>query len=209
MASGVRGVPLDPYTEEAVASSLMESPPVAGKISSEIVNDEFGFTELILSNGVKVVLKSTDFKNDEIRMTAFSWGGQSVYGNEDNMSARYASSIISNSGVAEFSTSDLRKVMTGKIVSVSPAISGTWEGFGGSCAPKDLKSMLQLAHLYYTQPRKDPEAFQSFMAKQISLYQNQLSDPMNYFFEQYRCRFVFGVLGDEFSLDSELEDGMA
>lgn len=170
-------IPVTAYEEKAVASTLMDKAPVGGKIVMEKENKELGFTELTLGNGVKVILKPTDFKNDQIVMTATRFGGQSLYGLNDKINASSATSVVTQMGVKDFSPVDLRKVLAGKTVSVSPRFSLFSEGYGGQCGSADVESLLQLVYLYATQPRKDVDLFTSFVTKQQALYQNMMSNP--------------------------------
>ena len=169
------------YEETAVAASLLTTPPVAGKIVSEKENKEVGYTELNLSNGVRVMLKSTDFKNDQVVMSGFRFGGQFLYGTEDRYNAEFAAQAVSQMGVGQFSPTDLRKVLAGKQANVTPRIGTLSEGVSGQSSAMDVESMLQLNYLYFTQPRADDELFKSFISKQQALYQNQLSDPQTVF----------------------------
>jgi zinc protease len=165
------------YEEKALATSLMPSPPAAGKIASEKKNDDADFTELMLSNNIKVILKSTDFKNDQILLNGTRFGGQSLYGEKDQYNAQYAGTIVSQMGVKEFTPLDLRKLMAGKTVSVAPRLGLYSEGIGGQCGSADAETMLQLVHLYFTSPRKDPDLFASFVSKQQAALQNVMSNP--------------------------------
>jgi zinc protease len=177
---------ISPYTDKLITAELMENIPQKGKIIEEKNIEEIDVTELKLSNGIRVVLKSTDFKNDEILMSAFSPGGHSLYPYEDHQSAINADGIIAESGISEFTVSDLTKMLAGKTVSVSPAINYYFEGLGGNSSPKDLEAMFQLIYLYFTDPREDTSSFQSFINKQKGLYKNLLSDPVQFYFDQYR-----------------------
>ncbi|MEQ9438653.1 MAG: insulinase family protein [Cyclobacteriaceae bacterium] len=172
------------YEDEAVASSLMEELPPAGEVTDEKTLDEIGTTELTLSNGVKVVLKPTDFKDDEIIMTASSPGGHSLYDLDTYYSAVNADGIVAQSGVKDFSVTALDKYLADKNASVNPYIGSLTEGFSGNSTPKDLETMLQLTNLYFTAPRQDEEAFQSFISKNKSIYANLLSNPQYYYQDQ-------------------------
>jgi len=176
---------IDPYVDKLKGTSLMGEKPARGKILFTKKKEDLGITELSLANGAKVILKPTDFKNDEVLFRAISPGGYSVYNEDDFMSASNASSVISESGVAEYSPTDIEKLLSGKKLYVNPYINAYAEGFNGSSVPKDLESMLQLFYLYFTQPRKDADAFQSFINKQKGIVTNLLSDPENYFYDQY------------------------
>lgn len=187
----VDNMKLEPYTEEALAETLMERIPAKGTVVDKkvITEKELNITELTLSNGVKVILKPTDFKNDEILMSATSKGGQSLVPDADHYSASYATQVVNESGVAEFSKTDLTKMLSGKIVRVFPYISMYSEGFSANSAPKDLEQMLQLVHLYFTSPRQDEEAFESFKSKNKALYANLAKNP-NFFFQDQLSRIM-------------------
>jgi zinc protease len=151
--------------------------PTGGKIAAEKTNEKLGFTEITLSNNVKVILKSTDFKNDQILMNASRFGGQSVFPAKDQYNAAYASTIVSQMGIKDFMPSDLRKMLAGKSVTVSPRLGLYSEGISGQCGTADIETMLQLVYLYFTSPRKDTELFNSFISKQQSALQNVMSNP--------------------------------
>ena len=165
------------YEEKTIATSLMDKIPTGGSISSEKENKELGYTELVLDNGVKVILKPTDFKNDQVMMNASRFGGQSLYELKDNLNASLATSLVGQMGISSFTPVDLRKMLAGKSVNVGPRMGAISEGFGGQCGSADIETMLQLTYLYFTQPRKDTELFNSFINKQQSLYQNMMSNP--------------------------------
>jgi zinc protease len=168
---------IKPYEEKAIASSLIETVPVAGKIISEKENKELGTTEVALSNGVTVILKPTDFKNDQVVMNATRFGGQYLYDTKDRFNAEYASTVVNQMGIGQFSPTDLKKMLAGKNASVAPRIGTISETLSGSCSATDVETMLQLAHLYFTQPRQDADLFKSYISKQQALYQNMMSDP--------------------------------
>jgi len=172
---------VEPYEDKVIEEPLIAEMPTPGTIEAEKKLESVGATELTLSNGIKVILKPTDFKDDEILMTAFSFGGSSLLDDDTYRSANYADGIVQESGVRNFSQTDLQKLMAGKTVSVSPYIDQLDEGFSGSATPKDLESLFQLTHLYFTAPRKDEEVFSSFISKNKSILQNIMSNPGFYF----------------------------
>lgn len=175
---------IEAYQEEELATELIADLPTPGEVIATKKFDITDVTELTLSNGVKVVLKPTDFKNDEILMAASSPGGSSLYSDDDYMSASNAASIINESGVSDFSSTDLQKMLAGKTVRVSAYIGSLSEGLNGNAAPKDFESMLQLIHLYFTAPRKDEDAFKSMVTKNKMLFENLMSNPQFYFQDQ-------------------------
>lgn len=170
-------IPVSAYEEKAVAASLLEKAPEGGKIIFSKENKELGYYELKLGNGVKVILKPTDFKNDQVLMSATRFGGQSLYPDKDMFNAQYAATIVQQMGVKDMSPTDLRKVLAGKTVNASPRISSLSEGVTGQSGSADVEAMLQLTYLYFTQPRKDEALFSSFVTKQQAMYQNLMSNP--------------------------------
>ncbi len=186
LAESVEQSDISPYEDKQLATKLMESLPTRGAIVERKEIEDIGVTELTLSNRIKVILKPTDFKNDEILMSAFSAGGHSLCADEDHQSAINAVNIVEESGVNDFSSTDLSKILAGKTVSVNPYIDYFFEGFSGSSSPKDLASLFELTYLYFTDPREDTASFRSFINKQKGLYKNLLSDPVQYYYDQYR-----------------------
>ena len=156
--------------EETIDTELVKKLPRKGKIKKSVVNEDLGVTEWTLSNGIKVVFKPTDFKADEILMQAFSKGGLSQVKTPDLPSAQVATRIIQFSGIGHFNATQLEKALAGKTVSVRPEIAENIERMHGSSSIKDLETMLQLTYLYFTAPRRDEEAYQTF----INLMRNQL-----------------------------------
>ena len=118
-----------------------------------------------MNNGVTVTIKPTDFKNDEILMSAVRPGGKNNYGVKDKYNAEYAAPVINSMGVGDFSPVDLHKALTGKTARVTPAISDISEGMSGNSSVKDIESMMQLMYLYFTSPRLDTSLFKSYIQK--------------------------------------------
>jgi zinc protease len=183
LANEVSMEKLDPYVDKLSSSELMDKLPNGGGIKSERIIVAAGATELTLSNGVTVLLKPTTFKNDEIVMTGFAWGGTSVYPDTDYYSAMHADGIVSESGVSEFSSSDLTKLLAGKSVNVAASIGQNTENISGNCRVADFETMLQLTYLKMTRPRIDGGSFQSYITKNRDLYKNLAQEPSNYFYD--------------------------
>lgn len=161
-------------TEPLIPSSLE---PVAGKVVSEKNNSEFGITEWVLSNGLKVILKPTDFKNDEIIMSSFAFGGVSLAENEDLLSAVFADQIVERSGLGSMNSTQLGKFLEEKIAGVYPSISDISQGLSGSSTPGDFTTLLQMSYLYFTGIRNDKEAFQNMMTEQRVSLENRGASP--------------------------------
>ena len=180
-----------PYEEKAIASTLLSTPPKAGKVVSQKKDPVLNTTELKLSNGVTVTLKPTDFKNDQIVMGSTRAGGKNNYGLADKFNAEYATTIVTTMGVGDFSPTDLKKVLAGKSVSVNPVFSATSEGVRGNSTVKDLETLFQLTHLYFTSPRKDTALFNSFVQRNKSQYANISANPQASFIDtMYKTLFA-------------------
>ncbi len=170
-----------PYEEKAIAATLLTTIPKAGKVIAEKELKEVGVTEWTLSNGVKVLAKSTDFKNDQVLMSASRYGGNFLYDSKDRFSAENAATIVNQMGIGQFSPTDLRKMLAGKTASVSPRITQYSEGVNGQSSVADMEAMFQLNYLYFTQPRMDQELFDSFVSKQKGFVQNMMANPQMVF----------------------------
>jgi len=167
-----------PYQEEISDEPLVPNLPAPGKIRKTEKNETLGTTVWTLGNGMKVVLKSTDFKNDEIVMTATSEGGTSIYAEEDPLNSKVMNQVMTLGGVGNFSVTNLRKVLAGKRATASPSISLTTQSMNGSSSIKDFETMLQLVYLYFTAPRSDNDAFVSYIQRMETQLKNQEADPM-------------------------------
>ncbi|MBT4485074.1 MAG: insulinase family protein, partial [Candidatus Latescibacteria bacterium] len=205
---------IEPYVDTVSDQPLVESPPVPSSVVEENRIEEVEVTEWLLANGVRVILKPTDFKNDEILFTSFSPGGISLVPDEYHMAGETASSVVQEGGVGKFGRIELEKMLSGKVVSVSPWINDLREGISGSASPKDVETMFQLIYLYFTSPRKDDIAFQSFKTRMKGYIENRnarpesaLSDTVTVTMAQYhrRERPLSMELLDEMNLDMSYE----
>jgi zinc protease len=169
--------PVTAYTENLSGAALMDAAPAAGKIVSEKVIPGIGTTEWTLSNGIRVYVKPTDFKDDEIVFNASSPGGTSLAPDSNFMSAAFASQVVGLSGIGKFSAIDLGKKLAGKAVRVSAAVGETSEGLGGQASPKDLETLFQLIYLDFTAPRLDTSAYQAFKNQAAPYLANRGVDP--------------------------------
>jgi zinc protease len=201
------------YVDTVDAAPLLEPLPNPGAIAKTTTLDTFGITEWHLANGVKVVVKPTDFREDEIMMRALSYGGTSLVSDADFVPASSAVSVVAAGGLGRFSLVDFRKKMTGKQTSVSPTISQYDEGLTGTSSRKDLETMFQLIYLRFTQPRMDPTAFATFQGNMRSQIANQRNSPGFLFVEalngalrnnHLRTRQITPELLDQLSLEKSM-----
>lgn len=171
------GANVTAYVDEVVSKPLLASQPKAGKVTAEKQIAEIGVTELTLSNGVKVVLKPTTFKNDEILFRSYSFGGTSLYPLAENLNADQSNVIAAQGGVADFSAIQLKKYLTGKVANVSTYVGETTEGLAGSFSPKDAETAFQLIYANLTAPRKDPEVIKGYLANLKDELQQSFDTP--------------------------------
>ena len=181
-----------PYVDSTPTEPLMseEQMPAGGTIVEE-KDGVFGSKVLTLSNGIKVILKDTDLKADDINMTAVSWGGRSLVDDKDLLDADQMSGLIGLGGLGNFSMLDLQKVLSGKQASVSPALSGLTESFSGHSTVKDFETMLQLLYLSFDDPRRDDEVVKSQLDILKSALANQELDP-NVAFSDTLSNMLYG-----------------
>ena len=176
-----RAAHIDAYVDNVKDEPLMTTLPKPGKIKKEVKNDKFGYSELTLSNGVKVVLKQTDLKKDQVLLRAEGFGGEALYGEEELANLRMFGDVIEASGLGNFSHTELEKALAGKIASVSMYMSNYREHVSGSSTPKDVETMLQLVYLYFTNINKDQKSFDNLMQTMEVSLKNRLLQPENVF----------------------------
>ncbi|HQQ84684.1 MAG TPA: insulinase family protein [Candidatus Marinimicrobia bacterium] len=174
------------YIDEVAESDLVRQLPPPGRILQETLIDSLDLTELILSNGVKVIIKPTDFKNDEILLSAYSPGGTSLVPDSNYVAAISSVPIVTESGLGEFNSVMLSKKLAGKVVSVQPSLAELTENFSASASPEDLETMFQLIYLYFTAPRKDSTAYLSYLEKLKNSIVNRAADPFAAFSDTIR-----------------------
>ncbi len=165
------------YKDNVTDAPILAEKPVGTKVIDRKENKDFVFTELSFGNGVRMILKTTDYKNDEILLSAYSLGGTSLYPDNDIMSATFATSIINQSGLGDFDFINLQKKLSGNTAKLNPYIYDLREGFTGNCSPKDLETMLQLNYLYFTKIRKDNDAFNAFVSQMKNTYKPMRAVP--------------------------------
>ena len=167
---------LEPWVDR-IAGALIATAPLRGRIVSERHVPRVDVTEWILSNGVRVLLRPTDFKDDEVVFRAWSPGGLSLIADADYMSAGFSPTLIAASGLGELDAGQLQKALQGKAVSITPVFEDVSEGLSGSASPKDLETLFQLIWLHMVAPRADSAAFQSIVSRLRGLLANRAASP--------------------------------
>ena len=168
---------VDPYADVLDDVPLLATLPTPGSITGEERIESIDALRWTLSNGITVIAKQTDFRNDEVAFRAFSPGGHSLVTDEDHVSSLYAAQLVSGSGVGPHDNVTLDKLLAGKRVSVSPYIGELFEGFRGNASPEDLETLFQLITLYATAPRLDPVYFSRYEASLRSIAETRAAQP--------------------------------
>lgn len=202
-----------PYVDSLAAAVLLEAAPTPGTIAKTATKEALGVTEWELSNGVKVVLKPTMYKADEILFRASSPGGTSLASDKDYIPASTATQAVLSGGLGKFNAIDFRKFMTGKVASATPFIGETEEGLSGGSNRNDLETMFQLIYLRFTQPRADAMAFSALTSQMKTLLANQTASPQYAFaaaltearYQNHpRHRLPTAAMIDEWNLEKSL-----
>ncbi len=172
------------YVDNVSNEPLIAKEPVAGSVTKETPGKKFGTTEWTLSNGVKVILKPTDFKSDEIMMQAVSKGGTSLYKNPDRKLAKnlgMTAEIVGLGGLGQFTNTELQKALAGKLVSTKFSLGELSEQITAGCSPKDLETMMQLVYLTFTDIHRDDEAFAAWKEQMKAVLANTANNPQYIF----------------------------
>jgi len=182
----VRAEKLTAYVDNVKNEPLISTLPQKGTIKSEKENKQFGYKELTLSNGARVILKKTDFKDDEVLMTASSKGGESLLGEKDFINAQVFDNVIEASGLGAFDHTELEKALAGKQISLSMSLTKLHEAVSGRSTPKDMETLMQLTYLYFTGIKKDEKSYASLMSMLETMLKNQSISPEAAFADSMR-----------------------
>ncbi len=175
-------VVLKPYIDKVTNAPLIAHTITPGKIvkAEKVGND---YEKWVLSNGIEVFVKPTQFKNDEILYKAYSLGGSSLFPDDQILISRVLGNVVKESGLGKFSNVGLDKKLSGKVVSLSPYLHALTQGFNGSVSPKDLETLLKLQYLYFTQPRKDRSIFEKVIDDQKNSVKHLGDSPKMVFYD--------------------------
>ena len=201
---------VEPYADTVGDLALLDTIPTPGNIVAEEQLESIDAQQWTLSNGITVIAKQTDFRDDEVEFRAFSPGGHSVVPDDDYVSARFAAELAAGSGAGPHDNVTLEKLLAGKRVAVTPYIDRLFEGFRGSASPEDIETMFQLITLYATEPRFDPAFFTSYRARLQSVAEIRAADPDSVLYDtvdvvryqdHFRARPLSVALLEELSME--------
>jgi len=172
---------IGPYVDAMAGKKLMEKEPVPGKVIQTSSNAVLGTTEWSLSNGIRVIFKPTEIREDELLIRGYSAGGSSLLKDDQVRSAGLLGDVMSQMGISSFTLTDLNKLLAGKRVMVSLGIADDQEYVSGRTSPKDLETALQLINLHFTNPRWNETDYKTWLDKMKSYYINNASEPRTAF----------------------------
>jgi len=209
----VRKSQITAYRDSLADAPLVANPPAAGTIASTKVIPEIGVTEWTLSNGIRVLLKPTDFKNDELLVRGYGSGGTSLAPDSDLVAATTAATVVRSGGAGPFNLVDLQKKLAGRAVGAGPYISDLEEGIVGGGSPRDADALFQLMYLYIAAPREDSSAYMAYQSRVKESVANRGSNPQAVFQDTIlvtmaqhnpRARPATSALYDEMNLRKSL-----
>ena len=201
--------PITAYVDASSSQPLLDTLPSPGSVVDATMLGQFGLVQWQLSNGARVILLPTTFRQDEVVFRAFSPGGTSLASDKDYIAATTAAQVVGAGGLGPFNVVQLRNALAGKAASVSSFIDSDEEGLAGGASPKDLETMFQLIYLSFTQPRADQSAFSVLTSEMKAMLANQQASP-DWAFQQalnttlaqnhYRARPMTPAMVDEMDL---------
>ena len=184
--TGGTSASVEAWEDEADGRALMETLPEPGAVRARREIPEIGVTVLTLSNGVEVWLKPTDFRNDQVLFTAYARGGTSLASEDEYLDASLSTSLVGLSGIGGLSPVDLDRILAGRLANASAFMSTYTHGISGGGTPRDLETALQLVHLHFTAPNRDPEAFELLQRRLDAGLANSAENPGTVFGERVR-----------------------
>lgn len=187
----IKSMPMLPFTAQKTSSELLSAEPDAGKVVNEEKDSKEEITTLTLSNGIKIIVKPTGFKNNQILFRGFSSGGTSLYDDRDYPSAANAASIISAAGVGNLNANELDRFVANKELEIRPYIGERYQGITGGSSVKDFEVAMSLVYTYLTQPQKDSLLYKTMMDRSRARYNNRANDPGSVYNDT-----VSAILGD-------------
>lgn len=188
--AAVDGETIEAYVDEMKSEPLIPNLPAPGKIVSEKALDQWGATELTLSNGVKVIVKSTKFKADEILFTAEAFRGTAPLSADNNTDIKNIELVLSSNGLGTYTEIDLQKYLSGKQANVNLEVGNFQSEMSGFTTPKDLPTLMELIYMTMTDVTITEDDFKSLQSKFAGLLRNQESNP-EYIFGRDAMKSIF------------------
>lgn len=187
-----REKPVEPWVDHVKNAPLVPEPPAPATVTAETLIPELGVTRWVLSNGLTVLLKPTDFKDDQVLLSGFARGGSSLLPDDRYVSANFAGQVLSEGGLGAFDRIELGKTLSGKIAQASGNVGELEESLRGAASPRDIETMFQLAYLTFTAPRADEKAFAAWKTRTKASLENRLARPESVFGDKMQVTLTQG-----------------
>lgn len=165
------------YVDEVITEPLIEKLPAPGTVKAVKENSQMGTKEFTLSNGVKVILKTTDFKADEVKMQAYRKGGKQAYSKDQADNLKVINVAVELSKLGNFDVNKIKKYLVGKTVSLGYAVNTYTDMLEGSSSVKDLGTLMELIYAYATELNPDPVTYQAQIDQIKPILANQETLP--------------------------------
>lgn len=185
--AAARAEKIEAYVDNVKNEPILPVLPKAGKVVKETKDAAMGTTTWTLSNGIKVISKKTDYREDQVLMSAYSKGGSSLYDTRELPNINMLSAVMNASGLGSFKRNELNKALSGIQASAAASFSALYDNVSGSCMPKDMETMFQLTYLTFTAPLRDDEAFAALMERERIALENRDAEPTNAFVDSLRA----------------------
>lgn len=177
--SDVKAEDLKPYEAKTVDARLIEKEPKAGTIKKELPANKLGYKTLILSNGIKILYKTTDFDESKILFNAVSPGGTAKIPTSEIDNADLFGAVMADNGLGRYNGVDLRRALTGRQVTLTPMLRHYSEQFGGNASPRDLRTLMQLVYLSFTELNYDTLNYRTVMKNMEQELRGRNARPMS------------------------------
>lgn len=175
--ASAQGKPTEPYDDAVSSAPLLAELPSPAPIVAEREYPNSGIIEWTLANGIRFLIKQTDFQEDLVLLAGRSPGGTSLLPDEDYVTSLLATAMVQAGGVGELNSSDLQKRLAGTYASVGSAIDQLSENVSGAASRKDLELLFQLVYLRITSPRLDSTAIEAYRTRARTIFENRGSSP--------------------------------
>ena len=190
MMKRVQAENIEAYVDEVKSEPLIERLPKPGKIVKTTTNKVYGTTIWTLSNGAKVVVKPTDFKDNEILFTAYAKGGTSAYGSDYDLDLRYIANGGAVTGLGSYNLTDLNKYLSGKQAFVTADFGDYEREVSGHTVIKDLPTLMELIYMTFTNTTIDADEFEARRHRIAASYKNRDVNP-NFQFSKRLMKSIY------------------
>ena len=163
-----------PYSIEVdITKNILKDTPQEGEIIELKEIKDIEGTELVLSNGVKVIYKPSVSGKNRVNISAFKKGGLYALDSTDYISGLFAPNVIGLSGAGTFNRNELSHYLAGNSASVRLLIEKTRAGMVGSSSIDDIETLFEIMYARWVTPNAEKDVFDLTKDMAIESYQKQ------------------------------------